>query len=98
MTTDQLIVTRQTDTRFRPDWFITDNAAALFTWDNGQTMRAVTVMETDQSSTSFAGDYRVRCIPRTKTGRDYRGHYGHWLPLGILPDEFEAKLRAALAV
>lgn len=69
---------------------VTDDAAALFTWDNGQTMRAVEV-------TDFDGDVRVRCIPRTRTGRDHKGHYGHWLALDSLPDEFADALRAALA-
>lgn len=75
----------------RADWHIADNAAAIFTWDNGQAMRAVTVMDTGD------GELRVRCIPRTKTGRDHKGHYGHWFALDSLPTGFADALRAAMA-
>ena len=78
-------------TRHRADYQVADNGAGIFTWPNsGQAMRVATVTLGEE------GHVDVRLIPQTKTGRDYKGHHGLWMPLQQLPGDMVGRILDAI--
>lgn len=72
---------------------VADNGAGLFTWPNGQTMR---ITELYRFGDGEDGDIRVHVVPRTKAGRDHKGHHGTWMLLQQLPTEMVERICAVL--